>query len=146
MLRVLKLKSISDRLQESPIYQSFLTSFKLIKLIVLLLYLSHFLGCFWYWVGTTDDLSFGGTGMTVYGWANLKEQEGEWTGRSQRDGDDVYDHGTNLWTRYLTALFHSLTDFGPEFATTDYEMLYVSFQHIGKYARNQCCWRFHEYL
>lgn len=76
MLRVLKLKSISDKLQDSPTYQSFLTSFKLIKLIVLLLYLSHFLGCFWYFVGICDDDSQ--RGMTVYGWVHIKEQEGDW--------------------------------------------------------------------
>lgn len=44
--------------------------------------------------------------------------------------DRTGDHGTSLGTRYLTALFHSLSDFGMEFATTDYEMSYISIQHI----------------
>jgi hypothetical protein len=113
MLRVLKLKSISDRLQDSSVYQTFLTSFKLMKLIVLLLYLSHFLACFWYLIGTTDENPT--PARIRYGWVNRNYNDGTW--------NDYNGYSpTPLVTRYITTLFHSLTDFGMDFAETDYEM------------------------
>ena len=121
MLRVLKLKSISDRLQDSSVYQTFLTSFKLMKLIILLLYLSHFLACFWYLIGTTDENPT--PARIRYGWVSRNYNDGTW--------NDYNGYSpTPLVTRYITALFHSLTDFGMDFAETDYEMTWISIQHI----------------
>ena len=121
MLRVLKLKSIADRLQDSTVYQTFLTSFKLMKLIILLLYLSHFLACFWYLIGTTDENPT--PARTRYGWVSRNYNDGTW--------NDYNGYSpTPLVTRYVTALFHSLTDFGMDFAETDIEMTWISIQHI----------------
>lgn len=121
MLRVLKLKTITERYRDSPWYHNFLTSFKLLKLIVLLLYLSHFLACFWYLIGNTDENPT--RAKTRYGWVSRNYNDGTWN-------DYTGSMPTSLITRYVTALFHSLTDFGMEFAETDVEMTWISVQHI----------------
>eukprot|EP01043_Picozoa_sp_COSAG02_P045755 COSAG02_NODE_4217_length_5620_cov_17.851476_4_plen_772_part_00 len=120
MLRVLKLKTITERYRDSPWYHNFLTSFKLLKLIMLLLYLSHFLACFWYLVGNADEETYA---KTRYGWVSRNYNDGTWN-------DYTGSRPTSLVTRYVTALFHSLTDFGMEFAETDVEMTWISIQHI----------------
>lgn len=118
MLRMLKLKAIAERLQNTQYYQKFVTSFKLAKITILLLYLSHFLACFWYLVGDLDQ-----NRPTRYGWVNRYYNDGIWN-------DYSGNAPTSVVTRYVTALFHSLTDFGMEFAETDIEMTWISIQHI----------------
>ena len=128
MLRVLKLKNLAEKYQDSPVYQTFLSSFKLIKLIFLLLYLSHFLACFWYLVGSQDqDVS---EFSTRYGWVNRNYNDGTWHKSSSGPTPHNTLRDQHLITHYVTALFHSLTDFGMDLAETDAEMSYVSFQHI----------------
>ena len=135
MLRMLRLKSVVDKYQDSEAFIKFLNSIKLIKLFVQLAYMCHFLACFWYMIGegTTTMLA---DHTLIHGWVYRQE----W--------------GQTGWgTRYITSLFRersavagsidrgevltccgcltdSTTDFAMEFAETDWEMIWVSLQHV----------------
>jgi len=90
----------------------FMNSMGIIKLMVNLLYMSHFLACFWYLFGDISTTEMP-DGRLVRGWVYRQE----W--------------GSYGWGgRYLTSFFHSITDDTISYAETDIEKFWVSIQHV----------------
>lgn len=66
MLKLLKMKDLIQKHEENKVVERFMGSMTVVKLFVQLLYMCHFLGCFFYLFG---DLSESGRpdGTVIYG-------------------------------------------------------------------------------
>lgn len=112
MLRLLKLKNLLLKHEDNEIFSRIMNSMSIIKLMVSLLYMSHFLACFWYIFGDLSETEMP-DGTIIRGWVYRQH----W--------------GSYGWGgRYLTSFFHSITDDAMSYAETDTEKLWVSIQHV----------------
>ena len=114
MLRMLKLKHLLEKYEDNEFLVAFMESISVVKILIQLLYMSHFLACFWYLFGDMSE-TWLPDGTLVRGWVYRQG----WTYSELR------------WpSRYLTAFFHSITDDTIGYAQTDFEKAWTSFQHV----------------
>lgn len=113
MLKLLRMKNLLALHREHDLIARFMESVTIVRLFVQLLYITHFLACFFYLFGDITESSRP-DGTVVIGW--VREME-SWEGYG--------------WTgRYLQAFFLSVTDTAGAYAHTNIEMLWVGMQHI----------------
>lgn len=112
VLKLLKMKDLVEKHEDNEVIARFMGSVTVVKLFIQLLYMCHFLACFFYLFGdiTTSDRP---DGTVLYGWV-YRQQWGAygWTGR------------------YLYSFFLSITDETSGYAETDAELMWTGTQHI----------------
>ena len=125
MLRLLRLKRLLARYEEylTDIMQSVM----ILKMLLGLLFVMHLMACGWFAVGMMyeDNEFHQATDDKYEGASNTMSSVKEGWALSFRFTDKAA-----LVSKYLKSLFYCITDFAVEVASTDYEMLYVCFQHV----------------
>ena len=110
MARLARLKRAFQQWNERlpPIFQG-----KIVSLLFMLLTMSHWMACVWFFVGSTEQFLVADDNSTrVPGWVEREQ----------------WPEGTHLSSKYTTAFFVCVTNFSPEIALfgTDLEKVYSS--------------------
>ena len=101
--------------------------FFVFKMLLVLIFVVHLMACAWFAVGTLskDTLFHQASGLSTQPGAS---RDNSGVAKGWVLGAEFTDQAT-LSSMYLRSLFYCVTDFAVEVANTDWELLYVCFQH-----------------